>query len=264
MSSHLKIGIEVVVLTGLLLVWTGIVTYHATFIWPVNIPGSLDESRTVPLVIFSSALRLAPLYGASLVLFASGTSVAFVGAVVGLVMVKPKDKYMHAWVGLLGGACVSISAWFLLGIETSSAWYNVEKAIHEKSSETIELKQVYEYLTELSAPLVSYSVLVILSAAIISRNLLSIDVGEYFGILDTRSSVWIVKSLVMISMFFFQTYYPIMLMGGNMVGLVCLGFVPVFLLTAYAIGHGLAYHSKKIKNGVYAQLDDTQEPLLQP
>ncbi len=252
--------------------------YHATFIWPMNIPGSTDEIKYIPVAQYSAALRLVPLFGPSLILFSLGTAFASVGSLFGLLFVRTSSKYTHAWIGLLGGACLSISAWFLLGIETSIAWSRFEHKIFGDNNaasrpRNVKITEAQVHASDLSAPLISYSVLVILSTAIISRNLLRIDMNEYFSVKPTEAgnSLWVVQTLIMVAVFFFQMYYPFMLLGGHVVGLVALGFVPVCLLAAYGIGRGISCRSTTCKipanmnssRSANGPSDNPQESLLQ-
>jgi hypothetical protein len=274
-SDYLKVGTEAFIVAGLVTTWASVVVYHAMFVWPMNIPNPSESPYSVPIAVYSSALRLAPLFDASLVLFWVGLGMIVAGSLFGFLVVKTNDKTVHAWIGLFGGICISITAWYLLGVETYSAWDRYHTKFTNNKSTPLagsDIDQSRIHISDLSAPMISYCVLLILSTAMISRSLLRIDVDAYFG-LKTAGNLWITKGLLILALFFFHIYYAIMLIAGFTAGLVCLGVVPAVLLVAYGVGRGIAYSEKKRElvgehdadvTLVHDSDDNHHQPLLHP
>lgn len=229
-----RIVAEVFFALGLLLVWVGILHYHASN-WPsYDEPQDDDDSssseKPPPSTVFQSiSYTQTPLDEFSLVASIAGMCVICICGLVSLVLLPTKLK--ERGIGVFSGLIISVTAWYLFRIEAKAALESVRMLpyIAEDSPER-----------HLWAPFVSNLVLTLIAIILTHGNLLHL---QMFEIHDEVQYI-VIKTALMGGILFGQLYFTVMIYGNFFLGFLLLVLSLILAVGSLIMGRIMEYHNQ--------------------
>ena len=214
--------IELIVGTGLMLTWAGILHYHVSSQSQVTpFPGP----RSIPKAAIE--MTFPDLDDAAIALSATGVALGASASFAALILFDSPHK--SQWIGIFCGIAIMVSAWYLFRIEGKDA---IERLLDtDPTNDNIPERDLW-------APVVSNLVLTCISVVLVHRNFLH---ANFFASLPRRPQ-WIINAVIMAGILLGQAYFSIMIYASYMFGLVLLGISPFIAGGAFITGRFWEYN----------------------